>query len=82
MCGDTPGAAGKSKGTKPGGKGPKQQSAELSPACLWLEAQHDARLGASFLQSITGTQGGMIDLATGTASSLESAVGSAFVVAR
>lgn len=28
---------------------------QLSPACTWLDAQHDARRGTMFLESITGT---------------------------
>lgn len=60
IYGDPSGALGKGKGTKPGGKGPKQQPTERSAACLWLDAQHDARSGMAFLQSITGNVGGAI----------------------
>lgn len=30
----------------------------MSPACAWLDAQHDSRRGPGFLKSITGKRGG------------------------
>lgn len=36
------------------GRGGKFEAQHLSPACAWLDAQHDARRGARFLQGITG----------------------------
>ena len=36
------------------GKGGKLDPQHLSPACVWLDAQHDARHGARFIESITG----------------------------
>lgn len=36
------------------GKGGKLDPQHLSPACVWLDAQHDARHGTRFIESITG----------------------------
>lgn len=36
------------------GKGGKIDPQHLSPACVWLDAQHDSRHGARFIESITG----------------------------
>lgn len=36
------------------GKGGKIEPQHQSPACAWLDAQHDSRRGPGFLESITG----------------------------
>ncbi|CAM9749355.1 unnamed protein product, partial [Hapterophycus canaliculatus] len=60
IFGDTSGAPSQSQAAqgraarKKHGKGGKLEPQHLSPACVWLDAQHDARHGERFIESITG----------------------------
>ncbi|CAM9414660.1 unnamed protein product, partial [Ectocarpus sp. 13 AM-2016] len=61
IFGDTSGAPSQSQAAqgraarkKVGKGGGKIEPHHLSPACVWLDAQHDARHGARFIESITG----------------------------
>lgn len=64
IYGDSSGAPASSRvQCKLGKRGTQNQGGnkqpELSPACTWLDAQHDARRGDEFLQSITGATAGV-----------------------